>query len=157
MWEQLKDIGSLVGLLTGFFYFYDRFAKGRPIGSFAVVPQGKRPSARIRIANAGQYDVGIIAITVHPKIYALAEKDEIEETIRASLGKVPAFMLKPGEQRDLRLIALIKDGLALELKQQNVTFLLWWRRGNATWLPQIPVPIFADTVTIRKFGLEQID
>ena len=159
MIEYVKDIGSFVGLVTGLFYFYDRFARGRPIGSFTVVEVNGRPSARVRIFNPSQYDIGITAITVRPPSYALAlaEKTDVKDTIRAAMGKVPSFMLAPSEKKEVRLIAMVKNGLALEVGKHRVTFWIWWRRGNATWLPQLPVPVFADTESIRQFALERDD
>jgi hypothetical protein len=52
MMEEIKLIGSIVGLLTGVLYFYDRFVKGRPVASLTISREKGLLSLRIRISNA---------------------------------------------------------------------------------------------------------
>lgn len=49
--------------------------------------------------------------------------------------------------------AKYKDNVAVEaLGTRYVEFWIFWRRGNATWLPQIPIPVCTNTQTIRELG-----
>jgi hypothetical protein len=101
--------------------------------------------------------VAILDVTVHPEIYLLAEREGAEGNLRASFGERVYFLLKPSTEKEIRIVPKFKNGVALELSARRVLFCIWWRRGNATWLPQIPVPIFTSAATIRMYGLEKPD
>jgi hypothetical protein len=155
MLEVLKTIGSFLGLLTTIVYFYDRMAKGRPIGSLTLRVKDGRKLMCIRLSNPSEYDVAITGTTVNPSIYFLTETMETRELIEGQTGDGPKFMLKPREDKELILQSRVKDGVALEVKPQTVRFRVYWRRGNATWLPQWPVHVCTNTTTIRLYGLEK--
>ena len=155
MFELFKSIGAFVGLLSGLFLLYDRYAKGRPIASFTVREQGTRKVACIRTTNIGGHDIAIIDASVKPEVYFLAEDLEVGTLVKGSMGHRPYFLLKPHEEQELVIAPRVKDGVALELKPQNVVFRIAWRRCNATWLPQIPVYVWTSTTTIRKYALEK--
>jgi hypothetical protein len=155
MFEFLKSLGSFLGLLTAITYFYDRMAKGRPIGSLTLRVKDGRKLVCIRLSNPSDYDVAIIGTAVKPSIYFLTETMETRELIEGQTGDGPKFMLKPRQEKELILQSRVKDGLALEVKPQSVTFRVYWRRGNATWLPQWPVHVCTNTATIRLYGLEK--
>jgi hypothetical protein len=157
MMEEIKLIGSIVGLLTGVLYFYDRFVKGRPVASLTISREKGLLSLRIRISNASSYDVAIVGVTAHPKVYLLAEQEGAEGNLRASFGEIPSFMLKPSGEREVRIVPRFDNGVAMELVPRRVIFCVWWRRGNATWLPQLPIPVFTSTTTIQKFRAEKPD
>jgi hypothetical protein len=158
MIEIIKAIGSYIGLLTGIFVFYDRFAKGRPVVSITIAQEGTRPSPRIRITNTSPYDIAIHDITTQSTAYLLAEDEGAERNLRASFGMRPYFMLKPNESKEVRMVPRFENGVPVEIMgDQRIIFWVWWRRGNATWLPQIPIPVVTSVVFIRKFGLEMPD
>ena len=92
MLEFVKSVGAFVGLITGAFYFYDRFAKGRPIASLTISIENNRPSPRIRISNASAYDIAVLDITTHPSIYLLAEE-------AGATGQVPLLALCCGRNK----------------------------------------------------------
>jgi hypothetical protein len=155
MIEALKSIGSIVGLLTGVTYFYDRLAKGRPIASLTISKQDGRKRACIRVVNASQYDIAITDFDVHPATYFLSETLDTRDIVRGTMGHKKLFMLKPQESKELIVAPLFKDNLALEAgAPHRVVFSFSWRRGNATWLPQLPVTVRTSTTTIRLYGLE---
>jgi hypothetical protein len=82
----------------------------------------------------------------------------VRRLMRGAAGRSPYFMLKSGESKELKIAPMCnKDGLPLEITPHTVTFLIFWRRGKATWLPQIPVVVRTSTRTIRKYGLEEED
>jgi hypothetical protein len=157
MIEAIKLIGSIVGLLTGIFTVYDRYVRGRPIASLSFGRDGTKNYARLRVGSGGPHEVVIHKIACSPDVYRLSEDMETRNVIGVVMGREPFFTLKPGESRELFLVSRVVDGLALEVKPQRVTFAVSWRRGNSTWLPQIPVYVRTDTQTIRKFGLERSD
>jgi hypothetical protein len=155
MIEELKAIGSFVGLLTGAFYFYDRLAKGRPIASLTIAKDGTRKLACIRISNPSAYDIAVTDATVRSNTYFLTENLETRSLVEGAAGYRPYFMLRPGEAKELVIAPLYKNNVALEVRPHRVSFWIWWQRGNATWLPQLPVWVLTSTPTIRKYGLER--
>jgi hypothetical protein len=158
VFEAIKTTGSFVGLLAGIAVVYDRLARGRPSASLTISTYlGDRPSPRIRISNTSRLDIAVLDITVHPEIYLTAEGGQPEDRLRASLGERPSFMLKPGEQREIWILPKFENNIALEIKPGRVAFRVSWRRGNATWLPQVPVTVRTSTLMIRKYGLEKPD
>src|SRR6266536_1383625 len=110
MFAWIRDIGSLLGLITAVFYFYDRLAKGRPIPSLTISESDVRPPT-----------------------YFLAPDMELKSIVRGAAGRKHLFMLKPNEGKELVIAPIIKDGLALEVNSHNVCFEFRWRRGDATW------------------------
>ena len=154
MLEFIKSLGSFLGILTTVVFFYDRLAKGRPIGSLTITNHNGRKFVCIRLSNPSDYDIAILEATVNPKIYFLTEDIEVRSLVEGQLRPGPHFMLKPKEEKELILVPLFKDGLALEVQPQTVTFRIYWRRGNATWLPQWPVHVCTSTETVRKYGLD---
>jgi hypothetical protein len=87
MLEAIKTLGSMVGLVTGLFYFYDRIAKGRPVASLTISLENNRPSPRVRINNPSSYDIAILNVTTKPNIYLLAEGEGSEGNLRASFWR----------------------------------------------------------------------
>jgi hypothetical protein len=70
--EAIKLVGSVVGLITGAFVVYDRWAKSRPVASFTVITvpeQGTRKLAAIRITNIGDYDIAVQNATVQASTF----------------------------------------------------------------------------------------
>src|SRR5262245_46874763 len=116
MIETVKTIGSLVGLATGIFILYDRLARGRPVASLTISRENERPSPRIRISNPSSYDVAILNVTCHPRVYLLTDQEGPEGNLRASFGHIPDFMLKPGESKEVRIVPRFEDGVPLELR-----------------------------------------
>jgi hypothetical protein len=156
MIEEIKTIGSLVGLITGIVVFYDRIVKARPIASLTITTDGSRKSACIRLTNVSPYDIAVVDIQVTPPVYFLTEDLGVRNLIEAAAGYKPAFMLKPSESKELVIAPRFENGVPIEIvKAQRVNFLIFWRRGNATWLPQIPVWVITSTTIIRKYGLER--
>ncbi len=157
VFDLIKTVGSFVGLLAGIALLYDRLARGRPCASLTISTDAGQPSPRIRINNTSPHDIAILDITVHPETYLPAVGGEAEDRLRASLGQRPYFMLKPSEQKEIWILPRFKNNVPLEVVRGRVAFRVWWRRGNATWLPQAPVTVRTSTETIRKFGLERPD
>jgi hypothetical protein len=154
MIETIKLVGSIVGLLTGIAYFYDRMVKGRPIASLSIARHGPRKIACVRISNVSNHDVAIIDVTVAPQsVYVLTEDLETKTLLEGAAGQRPYFMLKPREEKMLVIAPLFKDGAVIaDTTDMRVKFRISWRSGNATWLPQIPVLIWTSTSTIRKYA-----
>ena len=156
MIEFIKTVGSFIGLLTGVAYFYDRIAKGRPIASLTITKDGSRKLACIRISNPSSYDIAVLDALVSPSdVYFLVEDLETRSLVAGGVGRRPSFMLKPSESKELILAPKFKNNLAVEVTPQRVAFRFSWRRGNATWLPQVPVWVLTNTETIRKYGLQE--
>lgn len=151
-------VGGVVGLLGGLASFGDRFYKGRPVGSLTTQNSFGNTLVHIRIKNITNYDVMITSANERKGVYFLADGPEVESIVRGQLGKsaFKAFTLKPNEERELRVQARYENSVAVEaLGKKYVEFWIHWRRGNALWLPQIPLLVCADTQTIRRMaGIE---
>jgi hypothetical protein len=152
MIEAIKLVGSIVGLLTGIAVFYDRMARGRPIASLTTTTRGAQNGC-IRISNVSDYDIAIIDATVKPAIYFLTEDMEAKTLLEGAFGHRPYFMLRPREEKEFVIALVVKDGKAIEepVGDACVVFRISWRRGNATWIPQVPVWVWADTSTILRY------
>ncbi len=86
-------------------------------------------------------------------VYFLVEDEEARTLIEGAAGTLRfAFMLKPDETKELIIKSKFKDGVPLEVMSRFVMFRIWWRRGNATWLPQMPVVVRSTTSVIRQLG-----
>jgi hypothetical protein len=155
VFDAITKIGSIVGLLSGIFLVYDRLARGRPIASLTILMDGTRKIPCVRIDNITPYDVAITNTEVRPKTYFLVEDLDVRRVVRGAAGKSPYFMLKAGDSKELKIAPMFKDGQPLEVTPHRVRFLLYWRRGNATWMPQIPIFVRTSTDIIRKYGLEE--
>ena len=154
MFELLKEIGAFVGLLTGVFVFYDRYARGRPVASLSFEKETQRTRVILRVSNAGPYDAAILGVSCSPDIYRLAADTETKSILRAVMGEPLFFTLRPNESYSLHLVSRVENGVPLEIRPRRVSFRISWRRANSTWLWQLPVFVHADTGFIRKFGFD---
>ncbi len=152
--EIVKTLGSFVGLLTGVVFFYDRLAKGRPVAYLSFKDNEDR-SAYLSVENPSTYGIAILGIAVRPEVFGIAEDLEPRSILRAAAGSTVSFVLAPGAGKDLFVISKFKDGLPLELNANLVAFRILWRRGNATWIPQLPVSVRTNMQTIRTFSMEK--
>ena len=150
---SIGEIGGIVGLISAGIVWMDRYYKGRPVVSLTTQNESGQTLVCIRITNTTPYDIAVIGSSVRPPIYYLTEDRETKSLIEGQRGKVPQFMLKPMESRLLMLMPFIKDGVPLEIKKKRVDFWIQWRRGNATWLWQPPLPVCTSTDAIRLYGL----
>jgi hypothetical protein len=147
-------VGGVVGLLGGVMSFRDRFYKGRPVASLTSDNSSGRTLARVRIKNTTEYDVVVKGATERRGIYFLAEDFETGSLLRGQTkGMFSPFVLRPGDSKELIVMAKFKDNVAIEARgDRYVAFWIHWRRGNATWLRQIPVPVCTNTKTVRELG-----
>jgi hypothetical protein len=154
MIEFFKTLGSFLGLISFPFLIYDRIMKWRPIASLTIKMEGSHKVACIRISNITPHDFAIIGASVTPKVYFLTEDFEIKTLIKGAAGKPLNLMLKAGETVELGIAPIIENGVPLETNPQNVRFSVFWRRGNATVIPQFPAVVWTSTETIRQYGLD---
>jgi hypothetical protein len=147
-------VGGMVGLAAGLASFYDRFYKGRPVASVTTRASSDRTLVLIRIKNTTNYDVVVLGSNERKNIYFLTEDSSTLNIIRGQMEKTaPTFILKPDETKELIIMTKFKDNMPMDvLKPGYVAFWISWRRGNATWLPQIPIPVCTTTRTIRQLG-----
>jgi len=146
-------VGGIIGILGGGAAFYDRFYKGRPTASLTTGNSFGGTQVLVRIKNTTNYDVVIRGSTERRGVYFLSENSDTVNIIRGQTGKAPHFALKPDESRELLVMPKFNGGLAVEATARGyIAFWISWRRGNATWMPQIPVPVCTTVQTIRQLG-----
>jgi hypothetical protein len=151
----LGAVGGIVGMIGGLLSLRDRFAKGRPIASLTTAAHGSQKLLAIRIKNTTEYDVVINGASERRGVYFLAEDFETGNLLRGQLleGMFKPFMLKPTESKELILMPKFRGGVAVEaLGKTKIKVLIYWRRGNATSYPQLPVAVCADTQMLRRIA-----
>jgi hypothetical protein len=148
-------VGGIVGMIGGLLSLRDRFAKGRPIASLTTTTHGSQKLLAIRIKNTTEYDVVIKGASERRGVYFLAEDFDTRNLLRGQLqeGMFKPFMLKPTEKKELILMPKFQGGMAVEaLGKAKIRVLIYWRRGNATSRPQLPVAVCADTEMLRRIA-----
>lgn len=152
----LSEIGGVVGLIGGLLVFYDRYCRGRPVASLTVneVSAPPRKLVCIRIKNDTPYDVAILGARNRQGIYFLTENEQTRSLLAGAIGALKfAFVLKPTETKELIIKSNYKDGVAMELLgNRYAEFIIRWRRGNSTWMPQMPIFVCSTTQVIRQLG-----
>jgi hypothetical protein len=140
MFEFIKNWGGLVGLLSGLFVLYDRFYKNRPVASLAVKHvDGLSKPVCIRIENTTKYDILVGSAFIRPNgLYSVGDDKE--------------FLVPPDGKAELLIKAKSNAASDWTAKKRYVEFWVHWRRGNATWLPQIPIPVCSTTKLVRSLG-----
>ena len=159
----LGEVGGVVGLISAAFVFMDRYYKGRPVVSLTTREEEGRITVRIRVKNTTPYDIAVIGNKVtrgwffrSTNVYFLTNAASTRALVAGQLGKSPQFMLKPDETRELLIYPKLENNMPLEVTQPGrVDFWIQWRRGNATWLRQIPLAVCTSTEAIKLYGLEE--
>ena len=137
--------GALVGLLTGIFTLWDRYARGRPIACVAFGPD----DVLLRISNPGDYSIFILSAKTIPDVFFLSRDKEIRTIIEDQLSGITYWPIEPKGTAEFVIADRFKDGKKLSLTDQRVWFAVSWRRGSTTWLPQIPVTVRTKTSTVN--------
>jgi hypothetical protein len=149
MLEVLTVIGSIVGLATGLFTVWDRWARGRPLAWVTATKLGANPYEYIRIQNPGPVGVFIKRVRAYPPgIYGVAKDRSPGAMMKAQINIDVNVLLGPGETYDLPLLPLRNpSGVA---KDQPVRFLVYWRKTSSSYLRQVPVVIMTSTDDIHR-------
>jgi hypothetical protein len=152
----LSEIGGVIGLISGLIVLHDRYYKARPIASLTIRETGSplRKLACIRIKNTTPHDVAILGANNRQGIYFLAVDEEVRTLLEGAAGTQKfAFMLKPDETKELIIKAKVDGGIPLEVvKNRYIEFFIWWRRGDSTWMPRLPVLVCSTTTVIRQLA-----
>ena len=77
----------------------------------------------------------------------------MRKVIAAAESERLSFVLEAGAGKDLFLVSKFKDGIPLELTPQRLKFRISWRRGNMTWMPQLPVWVWTSTPFVHEFSV----
>jgi hypothetical protein len=147
-------IGGIVGILGGGAALFDRFYKGRPIASLTTREENNRTLVCIRVRNITNYDIVLNGVYVRPKeVYSVVQDESIRTLLIDAAGRIREHVLKPDESTELILKPKFENNMPVEaLKNRYVEFWVKWRKGNATWLPTIPVPVCSTTGRIRRLA-----
>ena len=137
--------GAFVGLLTGIFTFWDRYAKGRPIACLAFGSD----DVLLRISNPGDYSIFILSLE-SPAVFFLSRGAGVRSIIEDQLSGITYWPIEPKGTAEFVIRDRFEGGRRPSLTDQRVSFPVAWRRGSTTWLPQIPITVRTDTATINK-------
>jgi hypothetical protein len=156
MLEAITVIGAIVGLATGVFTVWDRWARGRPL---AWVTARKRfsgnPEEYICIKNPGHSDVFVMGVRVLPKnpqIYGVAKDNSVREISSSFYGDVNV-LLPPDKEYYLPIVEFPKDlDAPIDRAGRRIFFVIYWRKTSSTWLPQLPVWILTSTDDIQRIA-----
>jgi hypothetical protein len=152
MLETIRLIGAIVGLATGAFTVWDRWARGRPL-AWVTIKKIVNPIEYIRIKNPGPADVFILGVRAHPPIYGIAKDHSAGAIVEATLNIDANVLLWQGETCDLPLIDLRNQAeIPKDAPPQPVRFVIYWRKTSSTWLRQIPVVIMTSTHDIKRMA-----
>ena len=152
MLETITLVGAIVGLATGAFTIWDRWARGRPlVGLTATVRTSGMPSDPcIRIANPGPTDLFIQRVRALPRLYGVAKDHSMRAKMAALESADVNVLLRSGQEHDLPIIDLRNE------EDKNVSrwvhFVVYWRKTSSTWLPQAAVVIGTSTRAIEQIG-----
>lgn len=155
----IGEIGGVVGLISAGFVLMDRYYKGRPVVSLTTRQENGGTKVCLRIKNTTAYDIAVLGnkvtrgwLFLPAKVYFLTDSISKRALPAAQRGKPPQFMLKPDEVKELTINPEYENNRALEdTEPGRVDFWIQWRRGNATWLPQIPLPVCTSTATVGLY------
>src|SRR4029450_13463662 len=114
MLGAITVVGAIVGLLTGVFTVWDRWARGRPLASVTATRWlAGDPQKSIHITNPGLSHVLILGGRGYPKtppMYGVAKDLSARALIWSSLyGDDVNVLLPPGKDQYLPIIELPKD------------------------------------------------
>ena len=93
--DWLQELGAVAGLAVAAFTIFDRFARGRPRLSIIVSKDGRW----LRFSNDAAHDIAIVKWSVHPAVYAVAEKETVESAARAAAGRSFQLTMGPKSER----------------------------------------------------------
>lgn len=155
MLGAITVVGAVVGLLTGAFTVWDRWARGRPLAWVTAMKRfSGNPEKYICIKNPGHGDLLILEVRVRPKgpqIYKVA-KDHSERAVISSLYDADVkLLLPPGKEHYLPIIEAPKDlDKPIDTAGRRVCFIIYWRKTSSTWLPQFPAWVLTSTDDIKR-------
>ena len=128
MFEWIRDIGSIVGLLAGVFLIFDRLLRVRPV---AYLADGGSVESSLIVKNPSNIGVSIRGISAFPRVVSIAAGSTMEDFVSSMLRDGLVVEIAPGDERKFPLI--LRDESA-----SRMLILLWWRRSDRTWIPQFP-------------------
>jgi hypothetical protein len=144
--STFTTFGAFVGLLTGVFTLWDRYARGRPIAYLAFGAD----DILLRISNPGDYSIFIMSTEVTPRVYFPSRDQSITAIIEDQLSGIAYWPIEPKGVAEFLIRDRFEGGIKLSLRDQRVCFSVSWRRGRTTWLPQLPVTVRTKTSTVNN-------
>ena len=153
MLSVFTTIGAFVGLLTGIFTFWDRYAKGRPIAFLIFKKDGDRVSPRLCVSNPGDYSIFIRSTKIVPGVFFLRrDSDGIPGVIEGVMDGITYWPIEPKGNAEFVIADRCNGNRPLGLADQRVRVVIDWRRGSTTWLWQPPIIVRTRTLTIRRLA-----
>ena len=143
----LIQLGSMAGLFTFGFTFFDRLLAGRPIISLAPSEFRNR---KVRCSNNSTSEILIRSIRAFPRHAQVAKNDSVHGIVTAAAKNSFRAVCAPGTDTDFPIVFL--DGKLMDTDSSvRAPFIIIasWRKTRSVWLPQLPALMFTSAKTIR--------
>ena len=150
MIEQIKLVGSIVGLLVGVFTAWDRLIRGRPLASLTMTGSPSNPYSFIRIKNISPIDILIIDVVAYPRRFKIAKNDSTFGIGKSLVGNALVHLISPNERNDFPFFA--QPSISEDEPSQRIYVFVFWRKSNSTWIPQVPKIIFTSTTDLNRMA-----
>ena len=134
--HSLVVIGSIVGLITGIYTLFDRLFVRRPS---LWVKKVRNSRIFLRVQNHDSQDIALIGNKVWPRIYAIANANQLDAMVDAATDSSPYRMIAPDSVVDLPLMTLTKDGKPMDDLDCMVWIWIFWRRTGSMRFRRIPL------------------
>jgi len=127
LWEAIKGLGAVVGIMTGLFVLWDRFYKMSPV---AVVTthadeDGWVKTTHLRVWNPSDRPILISWRNGAPGNLRIAIDHSIQNIVTAAVGGAQTIVVESGQQKDLLLLK--PEGYNAIDRENRVEAELFWR------------------------------
>jgi hypothetical protein len=102
--QWLIVLGSVIGLITGIYTFFEKVLKQRP-AMWMRRSASRHDQMLVAVKNRADQDIAIIGNSVRPAIYMLSYNSELDAMHNATMSMPPFRMINPGQVAGLPLDA----------------------------------------------------
>ena len=125
MVEDIKLLGSIVGLMTGVFVLFDRWIRGRPL---AWIGRSRvRGHLSLYVRNIAPIDILITRISVSDS-FKIAKDDTIRGIASAMSSEDFTEVIAPEEVREFPLLRYPEGQ-----DEKRIHVKISWRKSDSTW------------------------
>lgn len=151
MIQEILNVGSIVGLLTGIYTLWDRLLRHRPSAWIWVAGTSSNFLTYVHVKNVAPMDIIILDISARPKRMEIAAGHSVKQ-IAGAITQAPAFtVMNAGQEKDFPFFDSPRQ-TGTQSHDGRIYFAIHWRRASSTWLPQFPVWVLTSSRDIERIG-----